>query len=230
VPLVAAGAGLLFVVTASTAQGTDLRSERLTQLADLIRQEEHRLSTGAEQVQALRSEIGSLVADADDPETAQLAAEAGRLEPAAGLRPARGAGLTVTLDDAPVPPEGIPADYGPDDYVVHQQDVQAVVNALWAGGAEAIAVMDERLVTTGAVRCVGNTLILYGRVYAPPFRVTAVGPVDRLQRSLDADPVVSAFRLWGDLVGLGYDVDEARMVTVPAYLGPLQLQYAEPAT
>jgi uncharacterized protein YlxW (UPF0749 family) len=230
VPLVAAGAGLLFVTTATAARGTDLRGERLTQLADLIRLQQDRLSTSTEQVQALQSEVNALVADANDPETVQLSAEVARLEPVAGLRDARGPGLTVTLEDAPVPPEGIPAEYGPDDYVVHQQDVQAVVNALWAGGAAAVSVMDERLVTTGAVRCVGNTLILHGRVYAPPYRVTAVGEVDRLRRSLEEDPDVSAFRRWVGLVGLGYGVDEERMVTVPGYDGTIGLQFAEPVT
>ncbi len=57
----------------------------------------------------------------------------------------------------------------PDDLVVHQQDVQAVVNALWAGGADAVQVMDQRLLSTSAVRCVGNTLLLNGRVYSPPY-------------------------------------------------------------
>jgi uncharacterized protein YlxW (UPF0749 family) len=229
VPLVGVVAGLLFVATATTARGTDLRGDRLTELADLIRVEQDRLQARAREVEGLRAEVAGLTAAAVDPETAELARRVARLEPVAGLRAARGPGLTVTLTDAPLPADGVPADYGPDDYVVHQQDVQAVVNAMWAGGAEAIAVMGQRLVTTGAVRCVGNTLILHGRVYAPPYTVTAVGPVDRMQRALDDDPGVSAFRAWSDLVGLGYDVARERSASVPAYSGPLALLHAEPA-
>ena len=45
-----------------------------------------------------------------------------------------------------------------------------MVNALWAGGAEAMQIMDQRVISTSAVRCVGNTLILQGRVYSPPYR------------------------------------------------------------
>ena len=55
----------------------------------------------------------------------------------------------------------------PDDLVVHQQDVQSVVNALWAGGAEAMMIMDQRVVNTSAVRCIGNTLLLQGRRTRP---------------------------------------------------------------
>ena len=92
--------------------------------------------------------------------------------------------MTVTLADAPrsadrVLPEGT----SPDDVVVHQQDVQAVVNALWAGGAEAMQIMDQRIVSTSAVRCVGNTLILQGRVYSPPYEITAIGDPERLAQS-----------------------------------------------
>ena len=89
----------------------------------------------------------------------------------------------MTLADAPRSADRVlPEDASPDDLVVHQQDVQAVVNALWPGGAEAMQIMDQRVITTSAVRCVGNTLILQGRVYSPPFQITAIGDPQRLPR------------------------------------------------
>ena len=111
--------------------------------------------------------------------------------------------------------------------IVHQQDVQAVVNALWAGGADGLAVMGQRLITTGAVRCVGNTLLLYGRTYSPPFRVTAVGDPTRLRASLDTEPGVRLYRQAVDYFGLGYEVKDEREVTLPGYDGPVRLGYAE---
>ena len=48
-----------------------------------------------------------------------------------------------------------------------------VVNAVWAAGADGVAIMNQRLVATSAVRCVGNVLLLQGRTYSPPFVVTA---------------------------------------------------------
>ena len=105
------------------------------------------------------------------------------------------------------PPIGVPDGYTADDYIVHEQDVQAVINALWAGGAEAIAVMDQRIIATSAVRCVGSTLLLHGQVYAPPYTVTAVGPTDRMQRALEVSPRVAIYRQYVDLLGLGFDVE-----------------------
>src|SRR4029077_21214912 len=74
---------------------------------------------------------------------------------AAGFTAVHGPGLAVALHDAPRQPDGgLPAGARPDDVVVHQQDVQSVVNALWAGGAEAMTIMGIRVISTSAVRCV----------------------------------------------------------------------------
>ena len=115
-------------------------------------------------------------------EDAKLAA----LEKNAGTQKLKGEAVTVTLNDAPpnatAKLPGYPEPQ-PDYLVIHQQDLQAVVNALWQGGAQGIKVMDQRLISTSAVRCVGNTLILQGRVYSPPYKITAIGDPKRSSRS-----------------------------------------------
>ncbi|WP_242425092.1 DUF881 domain-containing protein, partial [Frankia sp. EI5c] len=112
-----------------------------------------------------------------------------------GLTAVRGPAVTIELDDAPRESRGRPLPAGvrspgPNDLVVHQQDVQAVVNALWSGGAEAMAIMGHRVTPRTAVRCVGNTLLLAGRVYSPPFRISAIGDQVALYDALDTDPRV----------------------------------------
>ena len=148
------------------------------------------------------------------------------LEVAAGLVPLTGPGVTVELDDAPRRPGRPELSDDPDDLVVHQQDVQAVVNALWAGGAEGMTLMGQRIVSTSAVRCVGNTVILHGQVYSPPFVVTAVGEPTALRAALQDDPGVAYFRTFVERFGLGYAVRTEREVTLPAYTGPLELPHA----
>src|SRR5690625_6014343 len=68
-----------------------------------------------------------------------------------------------------------------DDLVVHQQDMEAYINALWAGGAEAMMLQDQRVVNGSSFRCAGNTLLLEGRVYSPPFVITAIGDPEELR-------------------------------------------------
>lgn len=219
-------AGLLMATSAATARGTDLRSDRRADLADLIREQAARAAVGAAAVQRLRSQVDQLTAAGgrDDAGVTAAQAEAARLSGAAGLTQMVGPGVVVTLDDSKLDVSGqLPAGVSPDDLVVHQQDLQAVVNAMWAGGAEGVQVMDQRLLSTSAVRCVGNTLILHGRVYSPPFTVGAVGGLAGIRRALETAPGLVSYRQWVTVVGLGYQVVEHASLTLPGYEGELDL-------
>jgi uncharacterized protein YlxW (UPF0749 family) len=145
--------------------------------------------------------------------------EAGRLQAPAGLTALAGPGLSVTLDDA----QGLPRDpsIDPNESVVHQSDLQAVVNGLWSGGAEAMSIAGQRVIATSAVRCVGNTLLLNGEVYSPPFRVVAIGPSAGLRAGLARSPGVKLYRQAAAVLGLRYSVQNERSVRVPAYDGPV---------
>ena len=121
----------------------------------------------------------------------------------------------------------MPAVADPDDYVIHQQDVQAVVNALWAGGAEAMMLQDQRVISTSAVRCVGNTLPPGPEVYSPPYVITAIGDPAAMQQALATDPDVENLRQWSVAVGLGYDVStRAGEQDLPAYSGSIVPEHA----
>lgn len=229
VPVVLALGGLLMATSAATARGTDLRSERRTDLADLVRAQVTRADAAQAAVQQLRADVDRLTA-AQGTRNVPVAAARSRadaLAPEVGLTPMAGPGVVVTLDDAQRDPgTALPPGVTPDDLVVHQQDLQAAVNALWAGGAEGVEVMDQRLVSTSAVRCVGNTLILHGRVYSPPFTVAGVGPVDRMTAALRRSPALVTYRQWVDAVGLGYQVSVRPTVSLPGYAGDLALTHA----
>ncbi|MEE1930040.1 DUF881 domain-containing protein [Streptomyces sp. TRM 70351] len=224
-------AGLIFWVSFNTAKGTDLRSdESMLRFSDLIEQRSHENDELEGSTARLREEVDAL-ADRDSGVSPATRERLERAEAAAGAEEVSGAGLTVTLTDAPPDATArIPGwpEPSPDDLVIHQQDLQAVVNALWAGGAEGIRVMDQRLISTSAVRCVGNTLILQGRLYSPPYEVTAVGEPERLREALDGAPAIQAYKRYVDAYGLGWDVDEHRDTTLPGYAGPFDLQYAKP--
>jgi len=233
VPLTAAGAGLLLATTAVTARGTDLRSSRTLQVSQLIQREQRTLAALGREESTLRAEISAATAlsAVGDRRVREARAAAARLDAAAGLTAVTGPGVTVALDDVPHGDQQHDLDAGarPDDLVIHQQDVQGVVNALWSGGAEAMTLMGQRVVATTAVRCVGNTLLLHGRVYSPPFVVSAVGDVDLLHGALDADPRVQVFRQYVAVYGLGYHVSTSPRLRLPAYAGPLSLTHAKAA-
>ena len=228
VPAVTALAGLLFATSAGAAGGSDLRGSDMQNLPDVIRGQTRTVEGKAVQARELREDVEELTAQvaANDPALAEQSRRVAHLGAHAGTEAVTGPALRVELWDAGT--DGtIPQGYTVDDVVVHQQDVQAVVNALWAAGAEAMMIQDQRVISTSAVRCVGNTLILQGRVYSPPYVITALGDPTALRAGLDGDPAVAVYRQYVDLVGLGYRVSEPGQVRIPAFTGGVATRYAK---
>ncbi|MFJ2442171.1 MULTISPECIES: DUF881 domain-containing protein [unclassified Streptomyces] len=223
-------AGLIFVTSFNTAKGTNIRTDAsLLKLSDLIHERDRKNAELGDSTAAVRQKIDTLVShDQGSDEAAKARLKA--LETRAGTEKLTGGALTVTLDDAPPNATANPGypEPQPNDLVIHQQDLQAVVNALWQGGAEGIRVMDQRLISTSAVRCVGNTLILQGRVYSPPYKITAVGDRGRLREALDNSPAIQNYQLYVKAYGLGWKVDELSRETLPGYSGTVDLHYAKP--
>ncbi|CAA9336467.1 MAG: FIG215594: Membrane spanning protein [uncultured Nocardioidaceae bacterium] len=226
-PLIAVAAGVLLVTSAVTSRGTDLRPGRYDSLADLARQETQRVTELREDIEVLSAEVDELSAGLDNHAVERLQARAEALAGPAGLSAVRGPGLTVSLDDAPEEFRQAAGDQV-SDAIVHQQDIQAVVNALWAGGAEAMTLQGQRVVSTTGIKCVGNTVILHGVPYSPPYVVRAVGDPATLQRSLDASRYIQAYLEAVEAYQLGWGVRSERRVTAPAYTGPVDLRHAQP--
>ena len=217
-------AGILFATSAGTAGGTSLRNDD-ADLPGLVSSQAQRLDQRNQEVAALRTEVEQLTAAVDDATVQNLRANAAQLSGPAQMEPVVGPGLQVILDDAPRD-RPVPDGISPDLLVVHQQDLQAVVNALWKAGAESMTLMDQRVISTSAVRCVGSTLRLQGQVYSPPYAIRAIGDPQRLQQGLDASRGVSIYREYVRAVGLGYEVTERNSISMPAFEGQVELKFA----
>ncbi len=230
VPVTALCAGLLFAASAATAQGTDLRAGRVAQLTDLVRARQREVARREVTATALRHKVAAGSAAAARSSRDVAAAQRGSTvdAAAAGLGAVAGPAVTVTLDDAPRPLDGTPAaSDNPDDLVIHQQDVQSVVNALWAGGAEAMTIMGERVVSTSAIRCVGNTLLVQGALVGPPFVITAIGDGSRMSEALAVEPGVVLLRQYVDAFGVRLSTTRQERMLLPRYAGPLDLPHVQ---
>ncbi len=224
-------AGLIFFTSFNTAKGTNIRTDAsLLKLSDLIQERSHKNGQLNESNAVLRDDVEAL-AERDDGSTRAEDDKLAALERNAGTQKLTGEAISVTLNDAPPDATAKLPGYPepqPDYLVIHQQDLQAVVNALWQSGAKGIKVMDQRLISTSAVRCVGNTLILQGRVYSPPYKITAVGDPEEMQKALAASPAIQNYMVYVNVYGLGWKVTEDGTVTLPGYSGTVDLQYAKP--
>lgn len=227
-PAVFVLAGALFITSGVSAGGTDLRAGRYDDLGDVAEAEADKLEELRARQADLAAQVDRLTAALGDTDVGSVQAAADALKGPAGLAPVSGPGLTVTLSDAPEAVQDT-ADTDINNLVVHQQDIQAVVNALWAAGAEAMTIQGQRVVSTTGVRCVGNTVVLHDVPYAPPYVISAIGPPDVLLDGLTASPYIGFYLEAVASYQLGWDVDVEADIDMPAYVGSTELSHARPA-
>ncbi len=222
-------AGTLFVTSGIAADGLDLRASSVTDLDTVVRQQRQRADDLQREVATLNREVDKLGKSVDDVQVTELQRQVDELRGPAGFEGVRGPAITVVLKDAPEKEIDRAVEKGevtPDELVVHQQDIQAVVNALWSGGAEAMTLQKQRVISTTGIKCVGNTVVLHGVPYAPPYEITAIGDLDALQTALDSSDYIAGYRTYVDAHNLGYEVSTKDDVTMPAYTGSSDLRYA----
>jgi uncharacterized protein YlxW (UPF0749 family) len=149
--------------------------------------------------------------------TRQIRAE----ELASGLVAVVGPGVRVTLDDAPV------TDKGAKRNRVLDRDVQAAVNALWAAGAEAVAVNGQRLTAFSAIRQAGDAVLVDFAPLTPPYRIEAVGDPVRVEAAFADSREASRLRSYEQLYGLRFGYSRQDRLVLPAAAEDT-LHYARP--
>lgn len=225
--IVMALAGLMMTTAAINSRGHDLRPERDTDMATLVRSQASHNAALQKEAAGLRAQVEDLSkADQAPGVTSSVISSASALAPSVGLGAVSGKALRVTLDDAPLSenPDGVDANM----LVVHQQDIQMVVNTLWSGGAEAMTIQGQRVISTTAVKCVGNTVVLHGVAYAPPYVIEAIGDLNAMQKALDTSEAVRIYKEYVSAYQLGWSVERAGQVTMPAYTGAVAVGHATP--
>jgi uncharacterized protein YlxW (UPF0749 family) len=227
-PVVGVLSGALFVVSAHSSEGTDLRPGRYTDLASLVRSDAGQVDALKKRVADLNDEVSRLSRSVGNKHVAKVNRRADSIKAPAGLTAASGPGVTVTLSDAP---QGT-SENTPDNLnllLVHQQDIQAVVNAMWKGGAQAITIQGQRVVSTTGIRCIGNSVQLQGVPYSQPYVIAAVGDVATLTDALAKDAYLQVYRqdAADPDINVGWDERVQTNVVAPAYDGLLGLSYAK---
>jgi uncharacterized protein YlxW (UPF0749 family) len=225
--------GGLLVVSFVNSEGTDLRPGRYTDLSDLVRTDAARYELLQDRAGDLQTEVDTLSREVDDRTAQRILREADAIRDPAGLEPVSGPGVTVVLSDAPreiFEEAAQDPDANLRPYVVHQQDIQAVVNALWVGGARALTIQGQRVVTTTGIKCESNAVQLQGVPYPQPYTIQAVGDPEALIAALDADYIVQGYRADAAKpdVAVGWDLETEDEIEAPAYEGLLDISSATP--
>jgi uncharacterized protein YlxW (UPF0749 family) len=132
--------------------------------------------------------------------------ELDRAAAAAAVLPAHGDAAVVTVDDGSSGQEGR----------IYDEDLQRLVNGLWAAGATAIAVNGQRITATTAIRSAGDAILVDYRPLSPPYTVTALGDPGAIESAFSGSPAGRAFRTLKATFGIRYDIRQEDDVRLPA--------------
>ena len=239
VTLLAAVLGALLALSLKTQdriRGENLPNMRPGQLAAAYKEMNQTAIDQKRKIGELQANLVKYqkVATADTDTSKLLSADLQKANVAAGLVAVTGPGVLVTLRDSknqPPRPQGLSDEAYIDfakDYIIHDRDIQLVVNELKAAGAEAITINDQRVVSMTAIRCVGPTVTVNNvTTNGSPVQIRAVGDPATLSSSLFiANGVAAQFGLVDPAM---FSLDKVKEQTLPAFAGANPLRFAKPA-
>lgn len=153
-----------------------------------------------------------------------LAAQLERLAVPSGSVGVAGEGLVIELQDSAAARQGAP---GSEEERVTDVDLQVVVNALWASGAEAIAINGRRLGSTTAIRRAGEAILVNLDPVVSPYRVQAIGDPNRLQTELTRTPAATHLDVLESTYNISVAMSTEESMRMSALTG-VAPRYAEP--
>jgi uncharacterized protein YlxW (UPF0749 family) len=223
--------GLVLAVAYREAVATAPASARTrTALVEEVEQRSARTDALQARAEGLRRQVArdhaALLARAGSGTTST---PVGNLEVATGLGAVEGPGVVVTIGDGPAskdPVTGGATDDG-DLARVQDRDLQDVVNALWASGAEAVSIDGQRLATTSAIRSAGAAVLVDFRPVESPYVIRAIGSPDTLQTSFDGSGAARRFRGYEKQYGMTFTVRRTERLELSAAPAPDMLYARE---
>jgi uncharacterized protein YlxW (UPF0749 family) len=216
-------AGLLLAVTYNQAAASAQGRERVrSALIEDIQRDSDVTDELAAQLETLQSEV----ARTRDELLAASAVGQRALDDLAGAEhgaaavTVKGPGLLVTLANADPTADADPVGGGSTAEDprgrVRDGDLQLVVNALWAAGAEAVSINGQRLGPTTAIRFAGEAVLVDFRPVTNPYEVSAVGDPDSLWTDFLASPEVRSLAVISESFGLRFDFARKDELHLPA--------------
>jgi len=227
IAMAATMAALGFVIIAQTRAGRELSSQvpvptrNVYALATLLREEREARVSLETQVTDLRRKLESYERTASEGRSMQeaMGRELETLRIALGLKGMRGPGIVVRLADPKTQLKGS------NPVTVSYQDIVAVVNELWADGAEAIAVNGQRLTAMTGLSQVGGTVVVNLQRLSGPFDIVAIGDPGTLEGALNIrGGLIEGLRA----LGLTITIARREGIIVPAYKGTMTFDFAKP--
>ncbi|MGV8145118.1 MAG: DUF881 domain-containing protein [Alkaliphilus sp.] len=138
-----------------------------------------------------------------------------------GSTPVQGPGITITIDDFDDDQDEVTS------FLMYNYEILLdLVNELNAAGAEAIAINNQRLLSTTGIHYFSNAVMINSVPTFPPFRIVAIGNPQALEASLNMR------------FGIIWNIKQEKKLTVftkqednvilPIYSETIDFKYAKP--
>jgi uncharacterized protein YlxW (UPF0749 family) len=224
----ALGILIAFQFKGQEKQGFPLAAYRSIDLIQMLQNSQKQNITLETQISKLRTHLAEYEISRTQKGnlTHELGKELERARMEAGMIAVKGPGIEVVLNDSIQKPKPGEGDYF---YLVHDVDLTELTNELWAAGAEAISINNERIIADSPIRCVGPTILVNTFHVSPPYIVKAIGDPDTLDTALkmqggflDAMQISTAH-------GVTIKISRKKRLIIPAFGGTLTFHYALPA-
>jgi uncharacterized protein YlxW (UPF0749 family) len=223
--LTLAALGFLLVIA---YQQTMADEPEATKARDTLIQQVQNRRSDTDALQNRADQLGEEVAQLREAELGGAAVARLRdLEAATGLAPVRGSGAKITIGDGPTPVNPVTGKQSTEARV-RDSDLQLAANALWAAGAEAIAVNGQRLTATSTIRQAGEAILVDFQPVTTPYTIMAIGP-DKLAETFRDGYAGKFFQELVAQYGMSFDAASARNITLDAAT-ELKLRVAVPST
>lgn len=211
---------LVFQLRTESTVRKNLPTRNVATLADLFHRQDANLRKMEDEIIALRRQLREY--DRHEEMT--------RLRKFSGISPVKGPGIVVRLGDAR---RKLKEYEDPNFFIVHYDQLELLVNELWAAGAEAIAIGSgderdhrsfQRIVTNTGFSCAGTTILVDTKRLAPPYVIRAIGNARNLKTALTLpggflETQILSFEL--DL-----SIEEKEELYIPPHKGSLIFNYA----
>ena len=215
IAIVLSFSGLLFgIAVANTQRQQPILEKNREDLRATITKNIEVLNKTSEDLSSINNEIAQIQTNTPGLDFHAISqSNESNLQVFSGLSSVKGEGIEIVINDAIKTDSLETSDL--ELARVYDSDIQLLVNALWASGAESVSINKSRLTSTSAIRSAGDAILVNYRPLLPPFVISAIGDNDLRDRLikhpdyLDLQFVVKTY-------GLGFNVSEIKDIEMIA--------------
>ena len=217
--------GIFIQIKTVNDSGTEVaKTTTENELRDSVLSMKEKYENAYKTLQNKETELNSLIESTttNDSNSLALSEKLSSINSILGFSSLQGEGLIITVTDGDVPSNAIDVS----SYIVHDETLRMIVNSLYNAGAEAVSINGERIISTTAITCIGNTIKVNDEKVSSPFEIKAIGSKEGLYGGV----TISGGYLYNiAAMGVEVEVEKSDSVIVEAYSGIYQFEYASKA-